>query len=214
MPMHFTRRALGLDADDEAERRALEYELYQDYFQVTLSDSLVAAARSRSHESYIGFRTELQSAKESVEEAHRCIVGGGAGSFDPLLVSWFRAYRAVEWYESELATAIANRVTKPFSKYLKQGSTLKAREFFRLDILVGLRSAVLSTMFDPAPFVSTVTTFFGNYRQKRHSIVHGIYQPVLTESTACVTDAIAIYTLVDNKLNSMHQTPLDAPDLS
>src|SRR6202042_3278668 len=78
------------------------YQIYRDAFEVALTDSLVQAARSRSHEIYIEFRTELQSAKEAVEEAAGLVAAGGIGSFDPLLVSWLRAYSATEWYHSEL----------------------------------------------------------------------------------------------------------------
>jgi hypothetical protein len=215
MSMEYTRRALGWDdPDDEAQQRALEYQIYQEAFQVALSDSLVSAARSCSHEIHVRLFSELLSAKQAVEEAARIEAGPRVGRFDPLLLSWFRAYRAIEWYESELADAIANAITDPFSQYLKPGTTIKAWEFFRADVLAGLRRAVLNAMFDPAPFVSTVENFYSQHRQKRHSIVHGIYQPELPESKACVTDAIAIYTLVDDKLNSMHTTALDAPDFS
>jgi hypothetical protein len=213
-PMKYSRRAFGFVDPDEEERqqRLLEYQIYQEAFQVALSDSLVSAARSRSHEIFMSFRLELQLAKEAVEEGHRLLLAGGVGSFDALLVSWFRAYRAIEWYESELGTAIANAVTEPFSHYLKPGSPLKAREFFRPAALRGLREEVLTVMFEPAAFVSAVKAFFGGHQQIRHTIAHGIYQPKLPESKGCVTDAIAIYTLVDNKLYSM-PTPLDPPDL-
>jgi hypothetical protein len=65
-------------------------------------------------------------------------------------ISWFRAYRAIEWYESELSTAIAGAVTDPFEKYLKPDSTIKARKFFRPAALLALRDAVLTIMFEPA----------------------------------------------------------------
>jgi hypothetical protein len=59
-----------------------------------------------------------------------------------------------------------------------------------------------------------LANFYGKHRKTRNSIMHGVYQPKLPESKACVTDAIAIYNLVDNKLNHMHPTQLEPPDFS
>jgi hypothetical protein len=213
--MESVRRALGLVDPDEEERqqRLAEYLFYQEAFQVALGDSLVSAARARSHEILMSFRMELQSVRDSANEAARRIAAGGVGSSDPLLDSWFRAYRAVDGYESELSASIANAVTGPFERYLKADSTIKAREFFRPAALLGRRDAVLTVMFEPAAFVPAVKAFYDRHRQIRHTIVHGTYQPKAPESKACVTDAIAIYTLVDNKMNSMRTTPLEPPAL-
>lgn len=213
--MEFTRRALGWVDPDEEERqqRLAEYQIYQEAFQVALSDSLVSAARSRSHEIRITFRTELQSAKEAVEEAARLRDASGVGWFDPLFVSWLRAFRGIEWYQAQLGTAIANAVTRPFSEYLRPESAITAREFFRPAALGALRDAVLTAMFDPEPFVQRVKEFDNRFRQTRHKVVHEVYQPQLEETKECVTAAIAIYTLVDNKLNSMNTIPLEPPNV-
>jgi hypothetical protein len=85
--MESVRRALGLVDPDEEERqpRLADYLFYQEAFQVALGDSLVSAARARSHEILMSFRMELQSARDSANEAGRRIAAGGSGSFDPLL---------------------------------------------------------------------------------------------------------------------------------
>lgn len=212
-PMERTRRALAWDEPEEYDAEEA-YRIYQAAFADALTVSLVQAARSRSHEIYIKFRTELDRAKDAVEEGARLRRTHGVGWFDPLLVSWLRAYRAIEWYQAQLGTAIATAVTEPFRSYLKPDSQITAREFFRPAALAGLRDAVLTAMFDPEPFVQKVQEFFGSFRQTRHKVVHEDYQPQLDETNACVTAAIAIYNLADHQLNRLHTTPLDAPDFS
>lgn len=214
MPMEYTRRALGWNDPEEVDLEEA-YRIYQAAFEDALTDSLVGAACSRSHEILVTpFMTELLSAKRGVEEAARLRRTTGVGWFDPLLVSWLRAYRAIEWYQTQLGTAIANAVTEPFGAFLKPGSAVTAREFFRPAALAGLRDAVLTAMFDPEPFVQNVKEFSDTFRQTRHTIVHQVYQPTLDETTSCVRAAIGIYTLVSNKLNSTHPKPLDPPDFS
>jgi len=126
-------RAFGWVGPEEQERqqRLAEYLTYQEAFKVTLSDSPVSAARSRSHEIFVLFCCQIHNAKTTLEEAHRQMLAGGGGSIDSLLVAWIRAYRAVEWYESELSSAIAEAVTKPFQDYLKPDSPVKPWHLFR-----------------------------------------------------------------------------------
>ncbi|HEY2476809.1 MAG TPA: hypothetical protein VGI19_18655 [Candidatus Cybelea sp.] len=207
----FERRQTEMAEMDAWVRGEQEYAIYQDAFHVALSDSLVQAARTRSHQIYTTVYTELLSARNCVNEAVRLMTGSGVGYFDPLLVAWLRAYRATEWYEAQLGTAIATAVTEPFNAYLKPGGTITAREFFKPTALRGLRDAVLAAMFDPEPFVQTVKEFVDRFGRTRHTIVHEVYQPQVAETKACVAGAIAIYNLADGALNGMHRMPLDIP---
>lgn len=199
----------------EDERRpAEEYEIYQTAFKVALSDSLVGAAQACDHRIRTEFFTALHAAKESIEEAARRVKDGGVGSFDMLLVSFVRGYRAIEWYHTQLSAAIAAALTEPFDEYVKQGAKIKAWQLFRPGPMAGLRNTVLKATFDPAPFVDAVADFYGRHDEIRHATMHGNHQPTLDEAKTCVTDAIAIYNLVDERLNTMHRLPLDGPDFS
>jgi hypothetical protein len=97
--MENVRRALGWDEPSEYDHEEA-YRIYQAAFQDALTVSLVQAPRSRSHEIYIEWRGELDRAKEAVESAARLQRRPGVGWFDPLLVAWLRAYRAIEWYQT------------------------------------------------------------------------------------------------------------------
>jgi hypothetical protein len=183
---------------------------YQQAFKSAISGSPVSAAQSRSHHIFLQLFTELQGAKQAVEFA-AIRYQKGHGYFDPLLVAWLRAYRAIEWCESELGLAVADAVTSPFSEYLNSDSKVRASEFFRPAALKALLNAVLNAAFDPAPFVATLKAFYEKHRQIRHAVVHGTYQPKMDETKELLTDAIAIYTPIDNQLNPMNPTPLSPP---
>ena len=185
------------------------YEIFRDSFVTELADSPQSAVRKRHHEIILDFRTELDFAKTAFEDAERARGTTGTGWMSLLLAAYFSAYRAVEWYQSELGTAIAEAMAKPFSQYLKPGTRITAREFFRPKVMGAFRNAVLDKTFEPLKLSKQLKEFRKEHSDGRNDIAHSIDRPTPAQTKSCVSDAIKLYNLLAKQLNRTNPVLLE-----
>jgi hypothetical protein len=174
------------------------YEFYKDHFTSAAAEGLIAAVESRHHQLWQDFLLEMQYAREAWRERK---------GTDDNLVAFFRAYRAIDWYYSQLRDAIAGAFVEPFLRFTTEGKSLKAREFVRIDVLNGICDRVIEAAFDPDPVRERLTEFFNTYRQLRHGIFHGVKLPSPDETFDCVSRALEIYDMADKHFNPVAPAP-------
>lgn len=189
-----------------------DYELYRAAFDVERTRSLVDAVERQHHSIATDFHTELGFAKTALDEAVNAVSTTRTRWMNPTLLAWLRAYRAIDWYRNELGQAVSDALAHPYAEYIREGSTLRARDLFRVGAMRGLRDSVLDEAFKSEPFVEKMNGFFGAYKAVRHKVVHGIHKPTIQEAHACLTDAIAIHDMADAHFNRVAPAPIGAPD--
>jgi hypothetical protein len=196
--------------EEEALAQAEEfYEVFRDSFETQLAGSPASAVRARHHSIILKIYTELHFAKSAFDEAEAARTTSGVAWMNLMLVAYLRAFRGIEWYHSQLGEAAVEAMAQPFTKYLKPDTKIKAREFFRLEVMTAFRNSVLDEAFEPLIITKELQTFYTRHREGRNKLAHTIADPIAPVTKACVSDAIAFHNLVANKLDSFNPIILD-----
>lgn len=195
------RRASEIEGDPDLE----EFEIYRDFFGGEPSREVVDSVRWAHEASHLAFLGELQWAQDLLYKPD---------DKNARILACLRAYRAVDWYDTQLSNAIVAAFVQPFARLFVKG--IKPRHFLQPHVLKTLRAAVLYEAFSgtTVPTVpDTIATFYEKHDPIRHDLVHGLRVPTLEESRATVGDAILVYNRADAALNRGATHPLRLPTL-
>jgi hypothetical protein len=172
------------DHEEEA-----EYEFYRAHFRQEVADELVTAVRACHELSWTEFNLEMLYARDAILRA----------GTDDRIVAYMRSYRAVDWYQTRLANAIAAALVDPFKAYFGEG--VPARKLFQPAIQRALRDRIVDEATGSTEFREALVAFFGKHHTLRNAIFHGVLVPTLDQVKVCFVDAATLLNRIDATFN-------------
>lgn len=186
------------------------YRIFKASFETDQKRKLASSAKVRATKIIGDVRLEIDFAKSAYETMKQNYEETHTGWMNPLVTTVLRSYRAIEWFQSELGSAVLEALFKPFSHYT--GPTPKAtRDVLKSSVMRAMRDAAIDEGLRMGPFAARLTQYLEKYRGARNDLAHSPYTPNGPDAFGCLVDAIGIHNEVDEHFNGAQAAPIDPP---